>query len=80
MAQTPRGGLYEPPCKGHLEVCSIYSETSVLTTSLFDPGDNPMSLLFFAEEALEEEEEGAEENYEGLMVDPGQPGRAVLYP
>ena len=23
------GGLYEPPCKGHLEVCAIYSETTV---------------------------------------------------
>ena len=30
MAQTPRGGLYEPPCKGHLEVCAIYSETTVI--------------------------------------------------
>ena len=20
MAQTPRGGFYEPPCKGHFEV------------------------------------------------------------
>ena len=28
MAQTPRGGLYKQPCKGHLEVCAIYSETT----------------------------------------------------
>ena len=33
MAQTPRGGLYEPPCKGHLEVCAIYSESAHLDTS-----------------------------------------------
>ena len=26
MAQTPRGGLYELPCQGRLEVCAIYFE------------------------------------------------------
>ena len=30
MAQTPRGGLYGPPPKGHLGVCAIYSETTVV--------------------------------------------------
>ena len=30
MAHTPRGGLYKFPCKGHLEVCAIYCETTVL--------------------------------------------------
>ena len=32
MAQTARGSLYKPPCKGHLEVCAIYSETTVSGT------------------------------------------------
>ena len=29
MAQTPRGGLYGPPSKGHVGGCAIYSETTV---------------------------------------------------
>ena len=29
MAQTPRGGFYEPPCKGHLEVCVPWTSTSL---------------------------------------------------
>ena len=29
MAQSPKGGLYGPPSKGHLGVCAIYSETTV---------------------------------------------------
>ena len=30
MAQTPRGGLYGSPSKGHHGVCAIYSETTVI--------------------------------------------------
>ena len=30
MAQTSRAGLFEPPCKEHIEVCAVYSETTVM--------------------------------------------------
>ena len=30
VAQTPRGGLYGSPSKGHHGVCAIYSETTAI--------------------------------------------------
>ena len=50
MAQTPRGGLYEPPCKGHLEVCAIYSGTTVYSLFLWV---NPLMVnIWFPQQIL----------------------------
>ena len=48
MAQTPRGGLYGPPSKGHHGVCAIYSESTVLLSNYLhtSPEINFVALAF----------------------------------
>ena len=45
MAQTPRGGLYGPPYKGHIGVCAIYSETTVVDCDETTIGVGPLLVL-----------------------------------
>ena len=50
MAQCPKGGLYGPPSKGHVGVCAIYSETTVVAKQV---------PLFFLASDWREERTGA---------------------